>query len=342
MHKDIYQLYGMTMSPYSMKMRSYLRYRHIPFQWISDARADAVARTKVETYMVPVMGFPGGSFMNDSTFLINTLEEKHQGRHVDPEDEADAFLSFLLEDFADEFLVFPFVMRRWRGDAAKLQHSRWILYEALQGATHSDQFQAGSKMWAARQTKLVEDCCGKTEEMWDMIDEGLLAFVDLMEKNVADGRFLFGTRPSRADFGIYGQLSQLIIDSGSSEMMRKRADLTTRWCMVMDDLSGCDGTWKPVARDKDALDACVIPDMLRLSSKYHLPLLAANDAAMTAGERELSFEIGDKTYRRKALRNRGHCLPDLQARFAALSDDAVQALTPLLEETGCLPYLTID
>ena len=85
MQNDAYQLYGMTMSPYSMKMRAYLRYRRIPFHWVADMRAETVARTKVETYMVPVLRFPNGQFKNDSTFLINELEELHEGRHVDPD-----------------------------------------------------------------------------------------------------------------------------------------------------------------------------------------------------------------------------------------------------------------
>lgn len=339
MQTEAYQLYGMTMSPYSMKMRAYLRYRRIPFHWVADMRAETVARTKVETYMVPVLGFPDGQFKNDSTFLINELEELHEGRQVDPEDEADRFLAYLIEDFADEFLVFPFFVRRWDGKERQASHGNWILYEVLQGQTASPQYAVGAVAWAERQTTLVGKLCGNTGEMQALMEDGLQAFLALMEQNVADGLFLFGTRPSRADFGIYGQLSQLVIDNGSSEMMRDVASLTTRWCFTMDDLSANEGEWKPITNDAEALAASVIPDILRLSATYHLPLLAANDEARAQGEKEVSIEINGTPFRRRALRGRDRCLPDLQTRFAGLSSDARNALIPLLDETGCLPYI---
>jgi len=339
MQNDAYQLYGMTMSPYSMKMRAYLRYRRIPFHWVADMRAETVARTKVETYMVPVLGFPNGQFKNDSTFLINELEELHEGRHVDPDDEADRFLAYLIEDFADEFLMFPFFARRWDGKERQATHSSWIIYEVLQGQTASPQYVAATGAWAERQTSLVGKICGNTDEMQALIEDGLQAFLALMEKNVADGMFLFGTRPSRADFGIYGQLSQLVIDNGSSEMMRSVAGLTTRWCFSMDDLSANEGAWKPIASDREALAASAIPGILRLSSTYHLPLLAANDEARARGEKEISIEINGAPFARRALRARDQCLPDLQRRFKGLSLEALDVLTPLLAETGCLPYV---
>lgn len=80
MPENDYKLYGMLMSPYSMKMRAYLRYRRIAFQWCNDMRAQKVAETKVRTYMVPVIEYPDGTFENDSTPIINKLKEIQSGR----------------------------------------------------------------------------------------------------------------------------------------------------------------------------------------------------------------------------------------------------------------------
>jgi len=83
----------------------------------------------------------------------------------------------------------------------------------------------------------------------------------------------------------------------------------------------------------------VITGILRLSATYHLPLLAANDEARAQGEKNVCIEINGKPFARRALRGRDRCLPDLQTRFADLSSDARNALIPLLDETGCLPYI---
>lgn len=45
--KPYYTLYGFTMPPFSMKMRSYMHYRRILFIWISGERASEVAQTKI-------------------------------------------------------------------------------------------------------------------------------------------------------------------------------------------------------------------------------------------------------------------------------------------------------
>ena len=83
-----YKLYGFTMSPFSMKMRAYFRYRRIPFLWISGQRANDVAQSKVETYMVPVLENPGGEFKNDSTLIIDELEETFFEHRTTPDHEA--------------------------------------------------------------------------------------------------------------------------------------------------------------------------------------------------------------------------------------------------------------
>jgi len=70
------ELYGMLMSPYSMKMRAYLRYRRIPFNWRTGLIANHIAETKVQTYMIPVMGYPDGTFENDSTPIIDKLKQR--------------------------------------------------------------------------------------------------------------------------------------------------------------------------------------------------------------------------------------------------------------------------
>ena len=123
MPEPMYKLHGMLMSPFSMKLRAYLRYRHIPFQWCNSIKANEIAQTKVKTYMVPVIEYPDGRFENDSTPIIDKLEAAISTRRTEPDNEADAFLAFLIEDFVDEWLLWPFFMYRWRTEADRTFNS---------------------------------------------------------------------------------------------------------------------------------------------------------------------------------------------------------------------------
>jgi glutathione S-transferase len=333
-----YKLYGATMSPFSMKMRAYMRYRRIPFQWITDERANKVASTKVETYMVPVLEDPEGVFRNDSTFMIDLLEERFPDRRAEPEDEADAFLAYLIEDYADEWLLWPFFMLRWREDDDRRVNSRWIVYEYLSGMTTSPQFEAVAAGWSDRQVNLVGLLCGG-EAAFPLLEKSLQEFLSIAERAFSTGMFLFGARPSRAEFALYGNLSQLILDHTPSPYLRDNFSHTYRWVTVMEDQSGREGAWNPLSADPERLKASPVADLLRQSAKYHLPLLRANREAFGAGKKMLAFQVDGETFSRRRAKRHLHCLPAIQERYQCLSDEAKANLDGVLTDTGCMDYL---
>lgn len=337
----VHKLHGMLMSPFSMKLRAYLRYRRIPFQWCNNLGADEVARTKVKTYMIPVIEYPDGTFENDSTPIIDKFEASISQRRTEPENEADAFLAYFIEDFADEWLLWPFFMHRWRLEVDQKHNSQWILYEGLQGNILNDNFKAMTEFWAARQIDNVKLICG-SPDYDDMLDDSLQDFLDIMERTVTKGLFFFGSRPSRAEIGIYGILSQEIQDLSASAFMRERYSFTTRWVSIIDDLSGVEGEWESLSTDADKLMSSPVAEILKLSGKYHLPMLVANAAALEKGEETLSFDIDGTTFTRTAHDRHSFCLPALRKRYAELSGESKAALKSVLAESGCLEYLVAN
>jgi glutathione S-transferase len=333
--KPCYTLYGFTMSPFSMKMRSYLRYRRIPFIWVPGERASEVAQTKIPTYMVPVLESPEGVFSHDSTFMINALEETYSDRSTTPDDEADAFLAALIEDFMDEWLLWGMYVHRWRTDQDRLHNSRWIIAEQFQGNSRHPAFEQMVQFWAHRQVKGMEVMCGDP----DIIDESLDKFLTLTEDVFSKGLFLYGSRPSRADIAIYGILSQLIIDPTPATLLREKFNATYRWVTLMEDLSGIEGEWTTLSTDPDKLKESRIPDMLKLSGTYHLPMLQANDAALSQGEKRFTVQLGGKPYYRKAHNRHDGCLSALRQRYRDLSSETKNLLDGLLKNTGCYDYL---
>jgi len=332
---DVYKLYGFTMSPFSMKLRTYFRYRRIPFLWISGQPANDVAQTKVETYMVPVIESPDGIFKNDSTLIINELEDTFTERRTTPDNEADAFLAALIEDFMDEWLLWPMYAYRWRTDEDRLHNSKWILYEHFQGMANAPSFEQVSQFWADRQVKGMELLCGSFE----ILDESLHRFLTITEQLFSDGMFLFGSRPSRADIAIYGILSQLIIDPTPAALLRKKFNRTYRWVTLMEDLSGIEGEWEPISTDADRFQAARILDILKLSGAYHLPLLDTNAKALEQGEKAFTFDVEGQSYTRNAHDRHAGCLEALRQRYAELSDDSKALLDGSLKESGCFNYL---
>lgn len=335
---SMHKLHGFLMSPFSMKLRAYMRYRRIPFQWCNNLGADEIARTKVKTYMVPVIEYPDGTFENDSTPIIDKFEAKLSERRTDPENEADAFLAYLIEDFADEWLLWPFFMHRWRLEADQKHNSQWILYEGMKGDISNDGFKTMSEFWASRQIDLVKKICG-SPDYDDMIDDSLQTFLGIMEKAVTNGLFFFGSRPSRAEIAIYGILSQEIQDLTASAFMRNKYNFTMRWVSIIDDLSGVEGEWQPLSTDQEKLMSSPVAEILKLSAKYHLPLLLANEEALANGEETFSFDIDGTDFKRISHDRHSICLPELRRRYAALSDESKAALKTVLGESGCLEYL---
>src|SRR5262249_11096077 len=110
----MYRLFGMELSPYSIKVRSYLRYKGVPHEWIiRNAATQAEFDRHARLPLVPLLLAPDGTAMQDSTPIIEALEGRHSTPSIHPPDTAVAFLSALLEEYGDEWGNKPMFHYRW-------------------------------------------------------------------------------------------------------------------------------------------------------------------------------------------------------------------------------------
>jgi len=328
----MYKINGALGSPYSMKMRALMRYRRIAHMWVHGADSrDALS--KVKAPVIPVMEYPDGSFHNDSTPLSYDLEARHAERSVIPPDPARAFIAHLLEDFADEWVTKAMFGYRWLEDVDQIQMSRWLAFDALKGGGLATS-QGYAEQFRARQVGRMA-IVGCTRENFPLIEASTRALLGALEAHVANRHCLFGSRPSLAEFGIYGQLSQLGVDPTAQTMMRKDFPYSFRWLLQIDDMSGIEGEWDA----QEAPFAPIITAWLKQVGEIYMPFLLANAAAIDAGEETFSITAMGLPYTQGVFKYQAKCLADLRARYAALEESAQQRIHPLLKETGCLAAL---
>ncbi|MDC0886295.1 glutathione S-transferase N-terminal domain-containing protein [Altererythrobacter sp.] len=308
----MYKLYGALASPYSMKMRSILRYRRLPFTW-HDGPETQEALKQVRAPVIPVLEFPGGGHANDSTPLIYDLEGLHPERSIVPPDPAVALLAHLIEDFADEWLTKAMFGWRWLADVDQIQMSRWLAFDRMHGGGLAAS-QAAAAIFRERQVGRMA-VVGCTQENFPLIEASTRAILQALEDHVTDSFFLFGTRPSLAEFGLMAQLSQLAVDPTPQAMMRADYPYTFRWLMHLDDLSGHEGEWS----EKPSAAALAIA---RIAGQVYAPYLTANAAALEAGDGEFTIEAMGLPYTQGTFKYQAKCLVDLRTHFAALDSDA--------------------
>jgi len=85
---NAYTLYVMSNSPYSDKIRMYLRTKRLPFVEVREnlRNREQVLKARTGRTMVPVVITPGDDALNDSTAITRRLEEAHPETALRPAD----------------------------------------------------------------------------------------------------------------------------------------------------------------------------------------------------------------------------------------------------------------
>ncbi len=332
---DHYRILGGLGSPYSMKMRAILRYRRLPYTWIQITPQHDAERANVKVPVIPVIQYPDGTYHNDSTPMLYDLEARHPGqRSIVPPDAGDAFLAYLLEDMADEWATKLMFHYRWFRERDQVRMSEWLAFDRAQGGGY-----AGVKRFAdAFRDRQVGRMAlvGCTPENAPIIEDTCRTLCAVFEDHVLDRFYFFGTRPSLAEFGWYGQLSQLIVDPTPNDLLREIAPFTVRWLMHLEDASGVEGDWR--AADEPAAPA--VQRLLAFAGEVYFPFLEANAQAVAAGAETFTVELLGRPYSQGAFKYQARCLQNLRQAFADLPADARARITPMLEAAGALRPLT--
>jgi len=329
-----YRLIGANGSPYSLKMRALMRYRRLAFDWVMRTAEVRAELADLRPQLIPVLHYPDGSYHFDSTKLIFDLEDRHPAaRSVIPDDPGQAFLALLIEDMADEWLTKAMFHYRWHYEASQDFASRWIANDSfshLQGTARAEM----AATMKARQIGRMH-LVGCTPENKPVIEASYERVLDALNAALDSRRYLFGGRPSLAEFGLFGQLKVLADDPTPMAVMRGRAGNLVDWLRFLDDASGVTGDWQA----PDAATGDGVTGLLALCGAAYLPFLAANSRALDNGDEAAELEIFGRPYRQPPFGYQAKCLAVLRAEFAKLGAAARARIDPLLEDAACLRYL---
>ncbi len=323
-----YTLYKMDISYFSGKLEAFMRYKGLHFDTVT-ATAQVLNQIYRSTGVkkVPAVRCADGRWLFDSTPTLEWLEQQHSQRPITPPDPALAFLSSLIEDYADEWLWRPAMWWRWEPlPSRKALGWRIALEVNPPGIPHW--FFAWFFAQRQRRTWLWGDGMNKANaaQVRDLYMQELAQLESVLQQSP----YLLGNQPSAADFGYFASMFRHFgNDPDPAEIMRREAPSVYQWTARLwqgaPDVSNDEEfVWHPFNSRLWA------PLLQRISGDY-LPYLAQNAAAYAAGQARFDSSGTSIDFPRTVThRYRVWCLSQLQQRFRALPANAQTELGVLL------------
>jgi len=330
----VYRIFGNELSPYSVKVRSYFRYKRIAHEWIvRNAANEEEFRRYAKLPLIPLVVTPDGQGLQDSTPIIEHFESVHPEPSIQPSDPALAFLSALIEEYADEWGNKPMFHYRWFYEADQQSAAERLARSMFSGVGEAE-LPASVEMVKARMIPRLK-FVGSSPETKEQIEGSYLRQLRILEAHLARRQFLFGGRPSLADFGLYAQLYQLSSDPTPGTMIRSKAPTVLAWIERMLDPQG-EGPFELWP----ALAPTLMPLLKEEIAGIFFPWTTANARALAAGQKEFSMTLAGKPFAQETQKYHAKSLAALRARYAGVADRST--LDPILRQASCYDYLQGD
>lgn len=328
---------GSTPSPYTQKMLALLRYRRIEAAVIwapPEQVCEQLGVTPPKPVLLPTFLFDGDEGLQavtDTTPIIRKIEADYQGRSVLPSDPALAFIDYLIEDFADEWVTKFMFHYRWH-HADDADNASTLLPLAHDVSLDTARLEASKAHIGERQIARLY-VVGSNDVTAPVIDASYERFLAAMQAHLASQPFMLGLRPGAGDFGLFGQLTQLVgFDPTPRAVTHKLSPRSVAWVDRMRDMSGLE----PMAEDWVALEDQ--PDTLKLLlneiGRVYAPAQLANAAAIMSGAAQWEAEIDGARWVQPSFSYQAKCLKWTRAEYAALSDKDRARIDAYLAGTG--------
>jgi glutathione S-transferase len=316
------------MSPYSVKVRSYFRYKGIPHQWIlRNAASQAEYEKHAKMPIIPLVVTPEGTGMQDSTPILDAMEKRFPDPSIHPSEPVTRFVSALIEEFGDEWgnkWMFHF---RWardvdqRASAGRIARMRGPHASETEHAAFAEQVRTRmvGRVWFV----------GSSEINAPQIEAGFHDMLFLLNNHLGTRPYLFGGRPALGDFGLWGQFYELWTDPTAGALIEGNAPHVLDWVhrMLWPRAQGSFESWT-------ALAPTLMPILTKQVGRQFWPWTLANERALAEGKEEFTVTLGDKVWTQKPQKYHARSLGMLRTKYAEIPGS--RDLDMILAAAGCL------
>ena len=336
MLNDHIELRGVPGSPYTRKMLAWLRFKRIPYaiHWTRQRQREGYPEPKVN--LIPTFYLPDeeGNLeaVVDSTPIIKRLDAEFPNRSSRPSSNVLAFFSDLIEDYADEWLTKIMFHYRWAFEADAANAGPLL--------AHFTNVQVDSDT-AKRQADFITDrqinrlyVVGSNDVTAPIIEASYLRFIEILDQLIQEHGFVLGSRPSSADFGIFGQFTQLaFVEPTPASILAQRSQRVRAWMFQTEDLSGLD----PSDDDWIEMDALGshLKSLLEEIGRTYVPVMLANHAAIDAGQDNFETQVDSQRWVQPTFPYQARCLQWIREAFFTLDSEEREAALAVMSDTGC-------
>ena len=284
-----YRVFGLERSYFTRKLTGYLDHKEIAWRLHRAGGVPPELAVRGFPGGIPAVETPDGELMWDSTAMIEHLEKRFAGCAVLPEDPVHLFLCHLLDDVCDEWIYRPAVGSRWYVEE-NTQTGGWEIGREMSVALPVGAEQAHAMAAAFVRSTLAP--LGVTpENVHSWIEDVLRPWFRVVGRHLTMPAtpYLFGGRPSLADFAVFGGCAaHFANDRACRRWMDEDAPaLVEHTHRVLQPPDERCGDWLRAGEVPETLVA-----ILAEAGRHYLPWVAA---ATARGEADVVFSSGART-----------------------------------------------
>ena len=336
-----YKIFGAELSPYSVKVRSYFRYKGISHKWLIRGPSNQKEYIKyAKIPIIPLVVSPSKEGFQDSTPIIDMMENLYPEPSVHPEDETLKFLSILLEEYADEWGNKHMFHYRWKAEIDQDSAIRRIANMNL--PLFIKIIPIVKQLFRSKVSKSIKQrmsnrlwVIGSNENTQRTIESSFHNLLALLQEHLKDRTYIFGERPSYADFALWGQIYNAWQDPTPNKFILDKYSGLLDWIKRMHnpDNNGAFEKW-------ETLENTLYPILKTEVGGILLPWSNAVTNAMNVSKEEVSVKIkgqdyihtigGPQKYHVKSLKA-------LKEKYNLINNKT--NINKILNEIGCLENL---